>query len=38
MTTKPFIQASVLCLLLTAPFLRAAGPAAPAAGRVETGK
>ena len=38
MKTKPFIQASILCLLLAAPFLRAAAPAEPAAGRVEVDK
>ncbi len=38
MKTKSFLHSSVLCLVLTAPFLRAAGPAEPAGGRVESGK
>ena len=38
MKIKPFLHSSVLCLLLTAPFSRAAGPPEPAGGRVETGE
>ena len=37
MKINPFPHSGVLCLLLTSPFLQAAGPAEPAGGRIESG-